>query len=72
MDKLIPFPKLQFSIFLYVNAYLIRLGGELSEIICTYILDVKKNSNFWGVWVAQSVKHLTLGFGSGHDLRVVG
>ena len=23
-----------------------------------------------GNWVAQSVKHLTLGFGSGHDLMV--
>ena len=22
----------------------------------------------WGAWVAQSVKHLTLDFGSGHDL----
>ena len=25
-----------------------------------------------GAWVAQSVKHLTLGFGSGHDLTVCG
>ena len=24
----------------------------------------------WGTWVAQSVKCLTLGFSSGHDLRV--
>lgn len=24
-----------------------------------------------GTWVAQFVKHLTLNFGSGHDLRVV-
>ena len=24
-----------------------------------------------GVWVAQSVKHLTLDFGAGHDLRVL-
>ena len=24
----------------------------------------------WGTWVAQSVKLLTLGFGSGHDLPV--
>ena len=24
-----------------------------------------------GTWVAQLVKHLTLGFGSSHDLRVV-
>ena len=25
-----------------------------------------------GAWVAQSVEHLTFGFGSGHDPRVVG
>ena len=24
----------------------------------------------WGTWVAQSVKHLTLDFRSGHDFRV--
>ena len=24
----------------------------------------------WGAWVAQSVKHLTLGFHSGYDLKV--
>ena len=24
----------------------------------------------WGAWVSQSVKCLTLGFGSGHDLTV--
>ena len=26
----------------------------------------------WGAWVGQSVKLLTLGFGSGHDLTVMG
>ena len=26
----------------------------------------------WGAWMAQSVKHLTLDFGSGHDLTVPG
>ena len=25
---------------------------------------------FWGAWVAQLVKHPTLGFGSGHSLTV--
>ena len=25
----------------------------------------------WGTWVAQSVKHLTFGFGSGHDFTVM-
>ena len=27
---------------------------------------------FWGAWVVQLVKHPTLGFGSGHNLRVLG
>ena len=27
---------------------------------------------FWGTWVAQLVKHLTLDYGSGHDLRILG
>ena len=25
----------------------------------------------WGTWVAQFIKHLTLDFSSGHDLRFV-
>ena len=28
-----------------------------------------KKERLRDAWVAQSVKHLTLGFGSGHDLR---
>ena len=28
-------------------------------------------SHQWGTWVVQSVKHPTLGFGPGHDYRVV-
>ena len=31
----------------------------------------KKWVKFRGAWAAQSVEHLTLDFGSGHDLRVV-
>ena len=27
---------------------------------------------FWGAWVTQSAKGLTLGFGSGHDLTAHG
>ena len=26
----------------------------------------------WGTWMAQSIVHVTLDFGSGHDPRVVG
>ena len=29
-------------------------------------------NNYWGTWVAQSVKSLALDFGSGHDLMVRG
>ena len=31
---------------------------------------VFKNTN-WGAWVVQLVKHLTLDFSSGNDLRVM-
>ena len=31
-----------------------------------------RNITFWGTWVAQLVKHPTLGFSSGHDLTVCG
>ena len=30
-----------------------------------------EKASFQGAWVAQSFKHLTLDFGSGHDLRFV-
>ena len=30
------------------------------------------NKCLWGTWVAQSIKPLTLGIGTGHDLRVIG
>ena len=30
--------------------------------------EQSKNSSIWDAWVAQSVKHLTLDFRSGHDL----
>ena len=34
--------------------------------------QLKKIPHPWGTWVAQSVERPTLGFGSGHDPRVVG
>ena len=34
--------------------------------------SVVKKGLLRGTWVAQSVQHLTLGFGSGHDLSVCG
>ena len=35
-------------------------------------LDVYTNIYVGGTWVAQLVERLTLGFNSGHDLRVLG
>ena len=39
--------------------------------ICTHSVSLsKKKGNSWGAWVAQSVKHLTVDFASGHDFTV--
>lgn len=34
-------------------------------------VSVLEIPGFWGTWVTPSLKHLTLGFGSGLGLRVV-
>ena len=34
------------------------------------IFQPHRKMKFWGAWVAQSIKHLTLDFSSGHDLVV--
>ena len=39
-------------------------------LLCT--TDVIKMYEEWSSWMAQSVKHLTLDFSSGHDLIVCG
>ena len=41
------------------------------DVECKKNREIKNNSN-WRSWVAQSAKCLTLDFGSGHDLTVVG
>ena len=38
-----------------------------SQVCCSFFLTVIFSR---GTWVAQSAEHLTLDFGSGHDLRV--
>ena len=39
--------------------------------VCMYVLVRKENKKYMqGAWAAQWVKHLTLDFGSGHDLAV--
>ena len=40
------------------------------EIWCCTLGWEYKDGKSWGTWVAQSVKCLTLDFGSGHDLTV--
>ena len=46
--------------------------GALWTFLCNFlwVYSLFKVKN-WGAWVVQSIKHLTLGFSSGHDLRVV-
>ena len=43
---------------MYLSGY--RIGEDIFILTCLS----------WGAWVAQLVKSLTLGFGSGHDLMV--
>ena len=46
----------------------VELVGHLIG-TCVVVLEI---TSLGGTWVAQSVKHLTLGFGSGHYLPMVG
>ena len=41
-----------------------REGAHLKQAPCS------AHERFGGAWVAKSIKHPTLGFGSGHDLTV--
>jgi len=36
-----------------------------------FLKSCSKTPSFRGTWVAQSIEHLTLGFGTGHDLRIM-
>ena len=54
---------------MYIIKEVLKLEIFFNELIVNYCpFKVKK---FRGAWVAQLVKHLTLDFGSGHDLRVL-
>ena len=46
-----------------------RLAGDF---MTGGLKDTQEFVNLWDTWVAQLVKSLTPGFGSGHDLRVMG
>ena len=37
----------------------------------THLKDTLKVNLSWGAWMAQSVRHLTVDFTSGHDLMVL-
>ena len=45
---------------------------KINQLLRNNLTHPFKNSNSWGAWVAQSVKHPTLDLGSGHDLTVHG
>ena len=54
---------------------LLDLNSEiivLSSQDILHIMCILKTNHYRGTWVAQSIKHSTLGFGSGHDLKVLG
>ena len=49
------------------------VGMEIGAVTLENSMEIPpriKNRITRGAWVAQWVKHLTLGFGSGHDLMV--
>ena len=51
----------------------VKVKSEGSGDTCSSLQSVKVKSEGSGdTWVAQSVEHRTLDFGSGHDPRVVG
>ena len=54
------------------NSSNISLAALWNCISKNYWLFIYTRDTSRGTWVARSVKHLTLGFGSGHDLRVMG
>ena len=45
-------------------------AGSHSQTLGSQSTRAVKHADSWGTWVAQLVKHLTLGFSSGCDLRV--
>ena len=57
---------------------LVILSGKAHSIVLDHhshyylALCAKYGVHTRGTWVAQSIKHPTLVFGSGHDLRIVG
>jgi len=66
---------------MYVVIYIqktVGLKSHISDPTCflaiwfiVFILLELKVGHSWGAWVTQLVKHPTLGFGLGHDLKVV-
>jgi len=43
----------------------------MDQLACNFGLKRENKESKRGLWVAQSVKHPTLDFGSGHDLGVL-
>ena len=55
----------------------VKLTSHFASVLCSTsivgsLMLHQNHLHSWGAWVAQSVKRLTLGFGSGHDLTVCG
>lgn len=54
--------------------FLFQNVEQLSEPGLTYStkFNIFKKFKFWDAWAAQSVEHMTLDFGSSHELRAMG
>ena len=59
--------KAKFSVDFSKGLASLILSSQGSMLVFFFFFLIK----FKGTWVAQLVEHLTLGFGSGHDLRVM-
>ena len=71
MDKTSACPSWPSCFFLH-QWYL--LFQSTTSVVLTFFStedQIFKSKSNRGAWVAQLVKHLTLGFGSGHNLRVL-
>ena len=55
-----------------VNPILSAILAPLGWFTKVAFQESRENASEWSAWGAQSVKYLTLDFGSVHDLRVMG
>ena len=60
------------SLAMYVSKCVLISDAQTETSWRLMLSNALKMSSYWGAWVAQLVKRLTLDFSSGHDLTVHG